>query len=189
MLPSAQLFVCVSQGDGTHDGGRGADYLPALTACTPEGLRPFLAAAGSEANLSNLDLQLAAMTTLLAALTCDGLPYEDRVQRCGAVSTLGMDWVLASLGAHPTSQALKVGMGLLWTACWGAPARVALLPALPCVQEALEGHKCSLEVVLQALSFLRQLAASPDCKVCVAWDASPGQYLPPACFHGLVFSL
>jgi hypothetical protein len=44
-------------------------------------------------------------------------------------------------------------------------------------------------VVLQALSFLRQLAASPDCKVCVAWDASPGQYLPPACFHGLVFSL
>ena len=73
----------------------------------PEGLRPFLAAAGSEASLANLDLQLAAMTTLLAALTCDGLPYEDRVQRCGAVSTLGMDWVLASLGAHPTSQALS----------------------------------------------------------------------------------
>ena len=59
-------------------------------------------------------------------------------------------------------------MESVWTACWGAPARVALLPALPCVQEALEGHKCSLEVVLQALSFLRQLAASPDCKVCVA---------------------
>ena len=60
-------------------------------------------------------------------------------------------------------------MESVWTACWGAPARVALLPALPCVQEALEGHKCSLEVVLQALSFLRQLAASPDCKVCVAY--------------------
>ncbi len=144
-----------------------------LTACTPEALLPFLAAA--TACMHDRGVQAEALRSLCGQLPQGALSQEEALQRCRAAAG-AVDWVLSTLHTHGTGSddapLAADALLVLQRVAWAAEDKLALRYVVQHVVGAVQRHgggtgtgRGSGAVAQHGLACLANLAVDEENKV------------------------